>query len=106
MPDQTTMEAPPVSRARKGTKPNANKLSTTERAQLRKFETQIRHHFETFQTAGHALAAIRDDRLYRETHPTFEDYCREKWEMSKTQANRLIAASVVVENVASVVPPA
>lgn len=104
MPDQTGTVALPPTRARKVKANGKNKLSTAERAQFRKFEGQIRHHFETFQTAGSALMSIRDQRLYRETHATFEDYCREKWEMSKTQANRLIAAAVVVENVASVVP--
>lgn len=29
--------------------------------------------------AGEALREIRDSRLYRETHTTFEDYCRERF---------------------------
>lgn len=84
--------------------PVGNKLTASERTKLAKYEATIRSHFESFRPAGEALQNIRDSRLYRETHATFEDYCREKWEMSKTQANRLIAAAKVVENIASVAP--
>lgn len=91
-----------------GTKPNGgnvgNKLTTAERNRLEKYEATIQSHFESFRLAGEALQNIRDSRLYRETHATFEDYCREKWEMSKTQANRLIAAAKVVENISAVAP--
>jgi hypothetical protein len=34
---------------------------------------------QTFIAVARALAAIRDGRLYRETHATFEAYCRERW---------------------------
>ena len=36
-------------------------------------------------------------RLYRDTHPTFEDYCRERWGMSRRYANRQIEAAGVAE---------
>jgi hypothetical protein len=42
---------------------------------------------------------IRDSRLYRQEFDTFEDYCRERWKMSKTNANRLIDAAEVATNV-------
>jgi hypothetical protein len=89
-----------------GSKPNGhgNRLTAAERNRLEKYEATIQSHFESFRLAGEALQNIRDSRLYRETHATFEDYCREKWEMSKTQANRLIAAAKVVENISSVAP--
>lgn len=35
-------------------------------------------------------------RLYRETHATFEDYCRERWSMGRTYAHRNIEAARVV----------
>lgn len=104
-PVETVEQPTAAHRARPGgkVKPN-NKLSAPEKTLFRKCETKIRHHFETFRPAGEALQTIRDKRLYRETHATFEDYCREKWEMSKTQANRLIAAARVVENLTTVAP--
>jgi DNA N-6-adenine-methyltransferase (Dam) len=51
---------------------------------------------------GAALAEIRDERLYRETHATFEDYCRERWQMSKTHANRKIQAAAVMRALAPI----
>lgn len=40
---------------------------------------------------------IRESRLYRSTHGTFEEYCVQKWQLSKSHANRLVAASSAVE---------
>jgi len=34
-----------------------------------------------------------------ETHSTFEDYCKDRWDMGKRNAYQLIAASAVLENV-------
>ncbi len=42
--------------------------------------------------------AIRDGKLYRQTHRTFALYCRERWEFTKTHANRLIQCSGTVAN--------
>lgn len=53
----------------------------------------------SFVEVGNALMRIRDGRLYRATHATFEAYCLQKWDFSKTHVNRLVAASEVVENV-------
>ncbi len=46
--------------------------------------------------AGMALADIRDRRLYRDQHPTFEAYCRQRWGMTPQHAGRLIGAGEVV----------
>lgn len=48
--------------------------------------------------AGEALREIRDSRLYRERgFSTFEDYCRERWGMSRIHAHRKIEASSILE---------
>ena len=39
---------------------------------------------------GRALREIRDDRLYRATHPNFEAYLKQQWEMSRSRAYQLI----------------
>ena len=52
--------------------------------------------------AGNALAKIRDARLYRDTHGTFEDYCREKWDISKPYATQFIQAAKVTENLVAI----
>ena len=40
---------------------------------------------------------MRDDRLYRDTYDTFENYCQSKWGWGRNYANKLIAASEAVE---------
>ena len=46
---------------------------------------------------------IRDGRLYREIHKTFEEYCRERWGFTKTYANNLIGATTASENLTTMV---
>jgi len=46
---------------------------------------------------------IRDSRLYRDTHKTFELYCRDRWGFTKTRANQLIGAAAVSESLATTV---
>jgi len=40
---------------------------------------------------------IRDGRLYREPHGTFEVYCRERWGWSRIHAHRQIEAAKVAK---------
>jgi site-specific DNA-methyltransferase (adenine-specific) len=47
-----------------------------------------------------ALREIREARLYRERYATFEDYCRERWGMSRVHAHRQIEAA----NIAQLLP--
>ena len=46
---------------------------------------------------------IRDNRLYRITHRTFEAYCKGKWKMTPQYANRLVAAASSVKNLETIV---
>jgi hypothetical protein len=48
-----------------------------------------RSHVET----GRALAKIRDERLYRDHHKTFEAYCRGRWGFSRKRAYQLMGAA-------------
>jgi hypothetical protein len=50
-------------------------LSATDEARLIDFERRIERGLTTFVEVGNLLAAIRQDRLYRQTHTTFEAYC-------------------------------
>ena len=52
-----------------------------------------------FVEVGKALAKIRDGRLYRETHATFEAYCAERWGWSRVRAHQLIESSEVAGDV-------
>jgi hypothetical protein len=48
--------------------------------------------------AGKALAELRDRRLYRSTHKTFEEYCKERFGYSRRQPYFLMDAAVVFDN--------
>lgn len=73
-------------------------LSPAERSRLVDCERVIKRGLTTFVEVGEALAEIRDSRLYRVRHATFEDYCRERWQLSRPRAYELIGAAAVVEN--------
>ncbi|MBN1430421.1 MAG: hypothetical protein JXB07_18775, partial [Anaerolineae bacterium] len=70
---------------------------TSEAIQLREYETVIERGLSTFMDVGEALLAIRDKRLYRNTHSTFEEYCQERWGMSRSYAYRTIEAAQVAK---------
>ena len=64
-----------------------------ERSRLAELEAIIERGLATFIEVGTALAEVRDSRLYRETHATFADYCRERWNFSRSHGYRLIRAA-------------
>jgi hypothetical protein len=47
------------------------------------------------------LHSICEEKLYRGTHATFEEYCRQRWGITARHANRLMLADAVVENIKS-----
>ena len=77
--------------------PSAGPLVAEERSAFQAHEATIERGVRTFLEVGRALGAIRDGRLYRETHGTFEAYCRERWRMDRTYAHRYIDAARVCE---------
>lgn len=74
------------------------RMTATELSALSTHEEVIERGLKTFQEVGTALLAIRDGRLYREHYGTFEDYCKERWSMSRSYAHRTIEAAQVVRN--------
>lgn len=73
-------------------------LALAESRTLAECEGVIERGLKTFTEVGNALLQIRDGRLYRESHATFEDYCRERWGFSRIRAHQIIEASAVVQN--------
>ncbi|MBA2558446.1 MAG: hypothetical protein H0V07_00900 [Propionibacteriales bacterium] len=71
-------------------------LDEDEADHLATHEATIRAGLDTFVEVGAALLAIRDRRLYRTTHGTFEDYCRDRWTMDRTYAHRVMQSAEVV----------
>lgn len=66
---------------------------------LSELEAIIERGRQTFVEVALAIARIRDARLYRESHESFEDYCRERWGWGRNYANKLIGAGEAALNV-------
>jgi hypothetical protein len=77
-------------------------LLPQEQADLAACEVAIDTLRLAFWAAGKALQVIRDARLYRSTHPTFEAYCEDRWQMQRAHANRLIRAWPLAEALAPI----
>lgn len=75
----------------------SGELDKRERADLATCEAAIDNLRTAFWAAGKALQVIRDARLYRATHPTFEEYCEDRWQMRRAHADRLIRAWPLAE---------
>jgi hypothetical protein len=87
---------------------NAIITTDTDRS-LDELETIIEQGIATFVEVGMALAEIRDRRLYtQQGYDTFEAYCHERWNLSRSYAHRLIdashVASVVSRETSSLLP--
>lgn len=62
---------------------------------LAECEAIIERGLTTFVEVGSALARIRDERLYLDSHKSFEDYCRERWDFNDRRASQMIQAAEV-----------
>jgi hypothetical protein len=74
-------------------------LTASERAELAALEEVIEAGQQSFVQVGLALASIRDGKLYRETHSTFEEYVKERFHVQRRRAYQLMDAAVVAGNV-------
>lgn len=78
---------------------------TPELADLLEHEKVIEQGLAGFIEVGNALLAIKADRKYRHAgYATFEDYCRQRWGISRSQGNRLTIAATTVESLANALP--
>ncbi|MGC1213864.1 MAG: hypothetical protein WA890_21710 [Micromonospora sp.] len=76
-------------------------LTVAEADCLTDCEETISHGLITFVEVGQALITIRDNRLYRATHQTFEEYTRERWNLSGTRTYELIDGAHIHELISS-----
>jgi len=51
----------------------------------------------SFVEVGTALLKIKEQQLYREQYQTFSEYCKQRWNMGRAHAYRLIASAKVAE---------
>ena len=73
-------------------------VSVREQERLAELEIVITKNFKAFYEVGCALCEIRENRYYRKEFDSFEDYCREMWDMMLRSANYHIKAAKVVDN--------
>lgn len=72
-------------------------LTSSEERELTECESVIERNLESFHEVGAALLKIRDGKLYRLSHKTFDEYCRDKWAIDRTYAHRIIQAAKIAE---------
>lgn len=70
-------------------------LTPEEREALRELESVVERGLKAFHAMAAALSQIRKERLYRETHASFEEYCRDRWGITRARAYQLISAAEV-----------
>ena len=73
-------------------------LAPLDIQKLERCELVIQQGLQTFIEVGEALTIIRDSRLYRANYSTFEDYCSERWGMTRQTAYKMMQATDVVKN--------
>lgn len=67
---------------------NTETLNAAEAKQLKSCEASILRGLKAYQNVGKALTIIAQNRLYRATHRTFAQYCRDKWDMTTARASQ------------------
>lgn len=70
-------------------------LTPSETKSLKEHESVIAAHLSAFFAVGNALLEIQRRKLYRGEFATFEEYCRLRWDMSRSYAYRLLKAAEV-----------
>jgi hypothetical protein len=78
-------------------------VTAVEIPELTEQEISDRLHLErkverAFFEAGKALMELRDRKLYRSTHKTFEEYCRDRFAHNRRQSYLLMDAAVIFDN--------
>ena len=78
-------------------------LSPEEEADLAEYEKTIAEGSQTFLKVGMALIEINKRRLYRKQYATFEEYCRKKWNFSRTYGYFLMESANTCEALSTMV---
>jgi hypothetical protein len=78
----------------------SDELTVSEKGALATLETTVREGLEGFVKVGNALAAIREQRLWRATSPDFESYVQATFNFTRRRANQVIESAGIVRNIA------
>lgn len=79
-------------------------LTPGEKRHLGALEKRIERGMSVFREVGEALIEIREKRLYRETHATFDQYIRERWQFERARAYQLMGAAEVARAIPDDLP--
>ena len=71
------------------TTPDPEPLTDEQHDKFQELEDQISDNLSSSFKLAAALAQIRDERLYREDYETFEEYCKKRWDYSRSYCARL-----------------
>src|SRR5258708_34515777 len=72
-------------------------LSEAERLELAECRLRVDAVAASLVVGGRALRAIHDKNPHRETHESFEDFCRSHWGYSRSYAHRLIYLADIID---------
>src|SRR5687768_16325745 len=72
-------------------------LSARDADDLARCEAIVARGLQTFVEVGQALIEIRDKRLYRASHATFEEYTRDRWALSGRRIYELMDSAEVTQ---------
>ena len=73
-------------------------ITLSESKTLIECEAKIKVGISSFYDVGISLVIIRDQKLYRSTHETFESYCQSVWGWGQKRASQIIIAAEVVQS--------
>ena len=80
-----------------------------EKQELERCEAVIQKGIGAFIETGTALKTVKDRKLYKSVlnYKTFEDYCKDRWQMGRQNAHLLIDSAAAAKNVKHVIqkPP-
>ena len=71
--------------------------------QINRLESIIESNQRNFHSVGQALKEIRDNHFYRNLgFDSFESYVKNRWDIGKSHAYRLIDAAQVIDNLSPI----
>jgi hypothetical protein len=76
-------------------------LTPDEIDNLNRLEATAQDGLETFVEIGSALAEIRDRRLYRDSHASFDEYVRDRWGVDIANGHPLSQTALGADNPAT-----
>lgn len=78
-------------------------LSKSEQSELARLCKVVDEGLTSFLAVGTALNQIKERRLYRQSHETFEQFVKDRWNISSSRAYQFIDAAKVSREVSTIV---